>query len=151
MKFLQTLCFALVCSLGVVNGTEADTQNWQDYVDTSLIATGSVKDAAIVGADGSIKALKAGSVLKPAEAKALSGAFNNPAKTQAEGIYFGGKKHFVLNIGEQLIRAKQGAGGLTIAKTKTLFIVGTYENPMQPGKCDQTVEKLAAHLIDLGY
>ena len=67
------------------------------------------------------------------------------------GIVLASKKYFYLSCTDESVRAKFGAGGIHITKTKQAFIVGLYEDPIVPGQCANTVEALADYLRNSNY
>lgn len=44
----------------------------------------------------------------------------------------------------------QGAGGCTVKKTNSAFVIGLYDYPVTPGECNMVVERLGDYLCDQG-
>merc|ERR1711959_274908 len=55
------------------------------------------------------------------------------------------------NADGQVFYGKQGAGGITAAKSGKALVVGVYDQNLQPGQCNNAVENLAQYLTDNGY
>lgn len=49
-----------------------------------------------------------------------------------------------------VIRAKKGAGGITVKKTNQALVIGIYQEPLTPGQCNMIVERLGDYLIEQG-
>merc|ERR1711862_904606 len=56
----------------------------------------------------------------------------------------------LLNADGQVFYGKQGAGGITAAKSGKALVVG-YDQNLQPGQRNNAVENLAQYLTDNGY
>ncbi len=52
---------------------------------------------------------------------------------------------------EMLICGKQGREGIVIVKTKQALLITHYPETVQPGTAANTVEKLGAYLVGVGY
>ena len=125
--------------------------SWQAYVDDSLVGTGHVTKAAILGHDGSTWATSAGFNISQAEAKALYQAFNDASGIFASGIKIEGNKYMTIKADSRSVYGKKGAGGCACVKTTQAILVGMYDENIQPGQCSSVVEKLADYLIESGY
>merc|ERR1739848_534643 len=67
-------------------------------------------------------------------------------------ISYGGQSFITLrNADGQVFYGKQGAGGITAAKSGKALVVGVYDQNLQPGQCNNAVENLAQYLTDNGY
>ncbi|KAG1870791.1 profilin [Suillus subluteus] len=71
--------------------------SWQAYVDTNLVGTGRVTQAAILGKAGGIWAKSSGIKISPEEQKAITAAFTNKAAVQASGFRVADQKYFFLS------------------------------------------------------
>ncbi|KAF8306058.1 profilin [Clavulina sp. PMI_390] len=119
-----------------------------DYVNTHLVGTGKVSQAAILGQAGGVWAASPGFNLAPAEQTRIINAWNNPDDTQASGITVAGVKYFTLQvIPNRSVYGKKGADGLVIVKTKQAVLVAVYKPPTQQTECTPVVESLADYLI----
>eukprot|EP00761_Pharyngomonas_kirbyi_P011087 gb/GECH01011111.1/.p1 GENE.gb/GECH01011111.1/~~gb/GECH01011111.1/.p1 ORF type:complete len:125 (+),score=27.58 gb/GECH01011111.1/:1-375(+) len=122
--------------------------SWQTYVDNNLVGTGNVKQGALIGTDGSLWAASKG--FNVPEGAQIAKAFNNPQEVFTNGLKVNGTKYIPLRADDAAIYAKQGKGGVTIAKTGQAIIIGVYDENIQPGNCNLTVENLADYLREQG-
>jgi len=125
--------------------------SWQVYVDSNLIGTGKVAQAAILGQQGGIWAQSAGFNLTPEEQKAILTAHAHPDTTQANGIRLAGQKYFTLQANDRSIYGKKGADGCLLVKTKQAILIAVYNSPIQAPEVTPIVEGLADYLIGVGY
>ncbi|MBD1893860.1 profilin [Coleofasciculus sp. FACHB-64] len=126
--------------------------SWQDYIDTNLIGTGKISQAAILSKDGnSIWAHSKGFEPSANERKALADIYNNPQKAYEDGITLDGKKYMLLNIEENLILAKLGANGAITAQTKQTILITIILAPIQMAEAFPVVANIADYLISYGY
>merc|ERR1711942_439173 len=121
--------------------------SWQDYVSTQLIAK-NLKDAAIVGCDGSIWAKSDSLNVTPEEIKAL---LNNYTNLASSGFHLAGKKYFYLSGDDNVVRGKQGKSGVHVVKTNQAVILGLYDDSMQPAEASTVTETLGDYLKGVGY
>ncbi|CAF3811333.1 unnamed protein product [Adineta steineri] len=126
---------------------------WQPYVDQSLVGTGQVSQAAIIGQDGSVWAISPGFQLKNGEGNKIVNFFKDPSGTSASGMTIAGKKYFTLRADDRSIYGKKalGSGGVILVKTSKTVIIGLYEEGQQPGNAAAVVEGVADYLINNGY
>ena len=66
--------------------------SWQEYVDSTLIGSGKICDAAILGLDGSLWAISSSFQLQESEINALLAAYTNPKPLQEHGLQIAGDK-----------------------------------------------------------
>ncbi|KAF1826042.1 profilin II [Dissoconium aciculare CBS 342.82] len=129
--------------------------SWQEYVDTGLVATGSIDKAAIFNSEGdSVWATSAGFVVSPAEMKEVVSAYKDKGdikQVQSSGIHIAGERFVVLKADDRSIYGKKGKEGVLIVKTTQAIIVSHYGESAQPGAAANVVEKLADYLIGVGY
>ncbi|KAL9709589.1 profilin, required for normal timing of actin polymerization in response to thermal stress [Leucoagaricus gongylophorus] len=125
--------------------------SWQEYVDSQLIQSGKVTEAAIIGLQGGIWAKSQGIQLSPEEEKAIIAGFDKPDQIQANGIRAGGVKYFTLQAGEDNIYGKKGLDGIVLARTKKAILLGTYKAPIQASETTMIVGRLNDYLRNLGY
>ena len=57
----------------------------------------------------------------------------------------GGQKYFYLSGDEEVLRGKQGKGGVHCVKTGQALLVGVYEDPMAPAQAGM----YADHVLDV--
>lgn len=125
--------------------------SWQAYVDTNLIGTGKVSQAAILGQQGGVWATSSGFNLSPDEQKAVIAAYTNPEAVRATGIRLAGQKYFTLQANERSIYGKKGTDGCVLVKTKQAILVAVSKEPIQAQEAINVVEALGDYLISVGY
>jgi len=126
--------------------------SWQDYVNNNLVGSGYVRKAAIVGLDNSLWAKSADFNISVDEIRFITANIDNEAAFRASGVRVEEQKHIYLRTQEGAIYTKnKEVGGLCIAKCKQCILIGMYDTTMQPGACNDVVEKLADYLKNAGY
>ncbi|KAH0837178.1 Profilin [Fonsecaea pedrosoi] len=145
--------------------------SWQAYVDSRysksmslrcqlqtihiLVGTGHVDKAAIFNADGnSVWASSPNFNVSPQEMQEVVGAYKDtsvPKKVQSTGLHIAGQKYIVIKADETSLYGKKGREGVVIVKTKQALLITHYPETIQPGTAANTVEKLAAYLVSVGY
>eukprot|EP01091_Cochliopodium_minus_P016210 TRINITY_DN59_c0_g1_i4.p1 TRINITY_DN59_c0_g1~~TRINITY_DN59_c0_g1_i4.p1 ORF type:complete len:127 (-),score=34.74 TRINITY_DN59_c0_g1_i4:48-428(-) len=125
--------------------------SWQTYVDTNLVGTKKITQAAIIGSDGAIWSKSGNLNLTPQEAKDISAGFRNIPLFQSGGIVLGGTKYMFLRSQDYTVIGKKGQGGVHISKTGKAIIIGIYEAPTIPSEAAIVVEKLGDYLMGVGY
>ncbi|KAI1175024.1 profilin [Nemania sp. FL0916] len=136
--------------------------SWQQYIDSSLVGSGHVDQAAIVSAAGdSVWAASPDFSLKPAELRTLAGVLaalendkldRSPVDTaQTEGIYVAGERYVVARLDGRTIYARQGRSGICVAKTKQAIILAHHGEAQVAGNASSTTEALADYLTKVGY
>merc|ERR1712126_375512 len=131
-------CCAIV-KLGVIQQTALyqftyyrTTMSWQDYIDTQLVGR-ELKDAVIAGHDGNVWAKSQNFNVTPGEIQAILKNYDNQESLASSGFHLGGTKYFYLSGDDEVIRGKQGKGGVHCVKTNQTLLVGVYDAPMEPG------------------
>ncbi|KIK69689.1 hypothetical protein GYMLUDRAFT_34092 [Collybiopsis luxurians FD-317 M1] len=125
--------------------------SWQAYVDTNLVGSGRVSQAAIIGLQGGVWATSAGFEVSAEEQKAIVDGFKNVSAVQASGLKIAGVKYLFLRDTDRSIYLKKGADGAVLVKTKQAVLVAVYKPPLQAGETTPIVEGLADYLIGVGY
>ncbi|KAK5052634.1 hypothetical protein LTR84_002499 [Exophiala bonariae] len=126
--------------------------SWQAYVDTSLIGTGDVDQAAIFNSEGtSVWATSTNFNVTPQELKDIVAGFKDAEKVQSSGVHVAGVKYMTIKADDSSIYGKKGREGVIIRKTKQALLVAHYPATVQPGTATNTVEKLGDYLIGVGY
>jgi len=125
--------------------------SWQTYVDSNLVGSGTLKQAAIFGHDGGQWATSAGFACKPDEIKTLFAAYKDPSGIRSSGIHLAGVKYFALKCDDRSIYGKKASCGCITVKTNKAILVGIYDETQQPGAAANVVEKVADYLINSGY
>ncbi|KAF8347597.1 profilin [Amanita rubescens] len=125
--------------------------SWQSYVDTNLVGSGKVTQAAILGQQGGVWATSKGFQLSTEEQKAIVNAFKNQDNVRSSGLRLNSQKYFALSVNERSIYLKKQADGAVVVKTKQAILVAVYTTPLQAGETTPVVEGLADYLIGVGY
>jgi len=126
--------------------------SWQAYVDSSLLGTGKINQAAIFSGIGdSVWAASPEFKVVPDEVRALISGFNNSDPLHSGGIHIAGVKYFCILASDRSIYGKKGKEGVVVVKTKQAIIVARYPDTVQPGEAAKVVEQLADYLIGVGY
>ncbi|KAJ1026153.1 hypothetical protein NDA18_003812 [Ustilago nuda] len=125
--------------------------SWQGYVDTNLVGTGKISQAAIIGLKGGVWATTSDFNVAPEEQKAIIAGFDDPSGLQAGGVRANGKKFFTLGVTPKTIYGKQGGDGLVAVKTNQAVLVCVYLAPIVPGEANKVAEGLGDYLISVGY
>ncbi|KAJ3717143.1 profilin [Lentinula raphanica] len=125
--------------------------SWQAYVDTNLLGTKKVTEAAILGAQGGVWATSSGFELSAAEQAAIVQAHKNPDETRSSGLVIGGVKYFCLQADARSIYLKKGADGVILVKTQQAILCCLYKGPLQQPEAAPVVEGLADYLINAGF
>nr|ALS04924.1 profilin [Pseudodiaptomus poplesia] len=124
--------------------------SWQQYVDSQMIQKNMSK-AAIAGKDGSIWAKSNGFNLTAEEVKKILDSYDNPSSLASSGINLEGQKYFFLSGNDEVLRGKQGKGGVHLMKTSQALLIGVYDEPMAPNQAATITESLGEYLKGFGY
>lgn len=125
--------------------------SWQSYLDTQLIASGCIKECAIIGFQGEFWAKSADFNLRPNENTNLVRNFSDPNLPRSSGVVVNGVKFMCIRADGNAVYGKKGADGVVTVKTNKCIIVGLYHEPIQPGQATNVVEKLGEYLRSAGY
>merc|ERR1711936_1264433 len=126
------------------------TMSWQDYVNTQLVGK-DLKNAAIAGHDGNLWAKSENFNVTQDEMKAILENYGSQENSASSGFSLGGQKYFYLSGDDEVLRGKQGKGGVHCVKTGQALLVGVYEDPMAPAQAATITEKLGDYLKGVGY
>ena len=124
--------------------------SWQDYVNTQLVGK-NLKDAAIAGHDGNVWAKSANFNVTTGEIQNILQNYDCQHNLASTGINLGGQKYFYLSGDDEVMRGKQGKGGVHLVKTNQALLVGVYDAPMEPSAAATVTEKLGDYLKGVGY
>lgn len=148
---------------------------WQAYVDDSLIGSGYMHSACLIGTeDGSYWAHGGEYVPQPDEVTHIISCIKDPSKALASGITIATVKYFVVRATKDMIILKKGGSGGCICPAAQCFVLGIYGNPeaasaltaettksddatavatnnVNPADCNTTVEGIANYLKEQGY
>jgi profilin len=138
--------------------------SWQAYVDDSLIGSGHMHSAAIIGlADGSYWAYGGNYVPQPDEVQNILKTLQNPSMLMSSGVTIAGVKFLGLRGDKEHLIFKKGSAGGCVYVSMQAAIIGIYGNPDQenamfnkevpvnPADCNATVERIAKYLKDQQY
>eukprot|EP00917_Polyrhabdina_sp_WS-2016_P014426 GHVP01031539.1.p1 GENE.GHVP01031539.1~~GHVP01031539.1.p1 ORF type:complete len:127 (+),score=25.35 GHVP01031539.1:32-412(+) len=125
--------------------------SWQEYVDDSMVGSGSLLFGIISGHEGDIWA--SSEDFKPTKDELINifNAFEDSCRIQTQGIFLQGSKYFALKCDGRSIYGKAGDKGCICVKTEIAILIGIYNKDMIAGDAAKTVEELADFLIDQGY
>eukprot|EP00090_Calanus_glacialis_P004156 TRINITY_DN13071_c0_g1_i1.p1 TRINITY_DN13071_c0_g1~~TRINITY_DN13071_c0_g1_i1.p1 ORF type:complete len:126 (+),score=35.03 TRINITY_DN13071_c0_g1_i1:55-432(+) len=124
--------------------------SWQDYVNTQLVGK-NLKEAAIAGHDGNLWAKSANFNVTSGEIQTILQNYDTQHNLASTGFSLAGQKYFYLSGDEEVMRGKQGKGGVHLVKTNQALLVGVYEAPMEPSAAAIVTEKLGDYLKGVGY
>jgi len=126
--------------------------SWQAYIDTSLVGTGNVDDAAIFSANGKDNwAHSKDFKINPDEMTVILDALKDSSHIFAEGFKVNGEKFTVINATDRSVWAKKGKQGMIIVKTTQALLLAHHPDTVPTQSCVATVESLADYLISVGY
>ncbi|KOS17620.1 Profilin [Escovopsis weberi] len=130
--------------------------SWQQYVDSSLVASGHVDKAALVsGAGDSIWAQSTGFQPLLPELKIIADILNNNQaakdKAFADGLNVAGVRYVMARADDRSIYARQKKDGICITKSKQAIIIAHHNEQQVAGNASSTVESLADYLIKMNY
>ena len=125
--------------------------SWDAYVD-SLKQRGMV-GGAICGLDGSWFVASEGSQITLAELRSI---LNNYGKDTmySTGNSLGGQRYMFLSANDFSpfsLRCKKGSGGVHMAKSKTIMMVGIYDESKKAEEAAVAVESIVESLIKANY
>ncbi|KAG8853824.1 profilin, required for normal timing of actin polymerization in response to thermal stress [Tulasnella sp. 330] len=122
--------------------------SWQAYVDTHLIGTGKISQAAIVGLapNGGVWATSSGFTISAEEQTAIRNTLVNPENALTTGLRIAGTKYFALQGDKEHFYGKQGANGVVIVKTNLAVLVCVYQAPIQAAEATPVVHSVADYL-----
>ncbi|WBW73565.1 profilin [Schizosaccharomyces osmophilus] len=126
--------------------------SWQAYVDTSLLGTGKIDQAAIVSRAGdSVWAASSGFNLSGSETKGLAAGFQDPPSMFGTGIHLSGQKYITIRAEGRSIYGKLQKSGIICVATKLCILVAHYPETTLPGEAAKITEALADYLVGVGY
>jgi profilin len=126
--------------------------DWQGYIDNSLIGSGEVASATILGlSDASYWAYGGDIVPQPDEAAHIIACLKTPSLAQEKGITIAGQKYFTIKAEPGLLYGKLGATGVCIASSMQAAVLGIYAEGTNPANCNMTVEGVATYLKSSQY
>jgi profilin len=141
--------------------------SWQQYIDESLIGSGHMHSACIVGlADGSYWAYGGTFIPQPDEVNQILSILKEPTKLQVSGVTIAGQKFLGLRGDNTHFIFKKGGAGGCVYVSKQTAVIGIYGDPsgenvmmnkdpnavaVNPADCNQTVERIANYLTSMEY
>lgn len=125
--------------------------SWQAYVDTNLVGSGLVSEAAIADRSGrSIWARSSGFQWTPDEVSTVAAKFTND-DSRFLPFLIGGLKYDVVRADYEVFYARCGQVGFVVVPTTNGLVIATYEQGLVPGYCLRQVLELADYLKGVGY
>ena len=112
--------------------------SWQDYIDTQLVGK-ELKEAVIAGHDGNVWAKSSNFNVTPGEIQTILSNYTSQESLASAGFSLGGTKYFYLSGDDEVIRGKQGKGGVHCVKTNQALLVGVYEVSLKPVNCCESL------------
>ncbi|KAG2351761.1 profilin [Suillus spraguei] len=132
--------------------------SWQAYVDTNLVGTKRVTQAAILGKAGGIWAKSSEITISPEEQKAITAGLKNKAAFQASGFRVAGQKYFFVTsdtYGDDpdliVVQGKKQNDGAVLVQTKQAILVVTYIAPQTAQDAGLLTTSLGTYLAGVGY
>ena len=118
------------------------------YIDDSMMSTGALASACIVGFDGQIYAQSADfPAITAAQVQTFKANIANPDALGATGLMVGDNKFYTVACDPgSVLRGRKGASGICIAMAKTCFLIGIYGEGQQAGDVNNIVESLCDYL-----
>ena len=137
---------------------------WKDYIETYLMGSGMIANAAIFGPDtsksdftlvewASSSGLKTGAnefTLSSSELMAIWKNFNDPTDIRAKGVIINDQNYTCIRADSDLIVGRTVEGGCVLGRTKTVLVMTIFDDPFQ-SNCWNTVLKLITFLRDHGF
>ncbi|PVF98739.1 profilin, partial [Serendipita vermifera] len=122
------------------------------YVETNLVGTGKVSQAAILGIkQKAIWGQQKDEAKRVKEISKAVDAFNNLEATRTAGVTISGVRYIVTVAEENLIRGMKGQHGCILVKTTQTVLVALYDNNVQAQECSAVVEGLGAYLRSVNF
>lgn len=141
--------------------------SWQEYIDGSLIGSGHMHSAAIVGlADGSYWAYGGTYIPQPDEVAQILKILKEPSLIFSGGVTIAGQKFLGLRSDNNHMIFKKGAAGGCVYVSNQAAVIGVYGDPagdnellkkdasgnaVNPADCNATVQRIADYLKSLQY
>lgn len=118
------------------------------YIDDSMMSTGALASACIVGFDGQIYAQSADfPAITASQVQTFKANIANPDALGATGLMVGDNKFYTVACDPgSVLRGRKGASGICIAMAKTCFLIGIYGEGQQAGDVNNIVESLCDYL-----
>jgi len=129
--------------------------SWQTYVDSNLVGTGEVSQAAILGlaGGGSVWAKSSDLNITNDETRAIVAGFaaSDKSSFQTNGLRVGGVKYMVTQAEDDHVFGRKGGSGVVIYQSKQALLVGVYPEGKQAGNVSKVVGDLADYMKSTGY
>jgi len=128
--------------------------SWQAYVDQSLVGTGNIDKAVIIGLDGTVWASSAGFSIPANELKVIIDSFDDksdPKKVISEGVKVNGEKYMTIDSDSDSLKTKKGKEGLVAVKTSQAILIGHHGTDVTTPAAFNTVFELGEYLKGVGY
>eukprot|EP01088_Endostelium_zonatum_P013764 TRINITY_DN28593_c0_g1_i1.p1 TRINITY_DN28593_c0_g1~~TRINITY_DN28593_c0_g1_i1.p1 ORF type:complete len:149 (+),score=23.25 TRINITY_DN28593_c0_g1_i1:53-499(+) len=116
--------------------------SWQTYVDTNLVGSGAVSQAAIFGHDGSKWAASAGFNVTAQEAKNLAAGYKDASSLRANGIHLSGVKYLTLRADDRSIYERRELLESSPSRLERLFSLEFTMKTLNPDKPPPSLKSL---------
>lgn len=125
---------------------------WKDYIQNSLISSGYVVNAAIIGVQKNQRyGISTDFAISPQETKSIIHGFTDPEALNAHGIMLGGHNYTCVRNDNTTILGKKTPGGCCVIKTLNLLIITVYEDPIHAVNCLNLTARLADYFSVNGF
>ncbi|XP_003728805.1 profilin-2-like [Strongylocentrotus purpuratus] len=125
--------------------------DWKtNYIDKTLMASGNLTHAAIVGLDGAIWATSDDFKISAGEVGFLIRGLATAESLRENGVLIGGVKYVLLRADDNAVLARKQGTGVCVGKSSTALVIGVYGTDHVAGKANNTVQELAQYLIGQG-
>jgi profilin len=128
----------------------AHKHNFSDIINEHLISTGHIRDAAIIGLDGSTWGTSNGWGLNEGEGAKIVRQFQVPDSVYSDGIIARGIKYTGIRGDDTSLIGRKGLSGIICFKISQLIVIGIYAEGQQPRIAALFVENLGSFLTGQG-
>ena len=127
--------------------------SWDDYVEITLLGTGCVSEAAIVGVEGAIWSTSPGYRPNMNEIRNLANAMITKTFSQLfDGFVVAGVSYKTIKVDtNSLYGESSSSSGIVVCRTAQALILSCYNEDIQPAQCINVAEKFADFLRSTGY
>ncbi|KAJ9065584.1 profilin, required for normal timing of actin polymerization in response to thermal stress [Entomophthora muscae] len=128
--------------------------SWQAFVDTNLVGSGHLSQAAIFGHDKNVWAKSNERFqVKPAELDVILSAFEDAGEVYSKGFHVLEKRYVTIKCDSRSLygKAADNDGGIVCVKTNQTLIVAVYPADIKSELASVPVETLADQLIEVNY
>ena len=125
---------------------------WDDYIQLSLLASGYITKAAIVGQQKHQRyAVSKDFNISSSDIKPLLKCFTDPEVLFAEGIRLAGDIYTCVRHDSTVVVGRKHGGGCCIVRTPALMLITVYEDSIHATSCLNLTTRLADYFKMCGY